>query len=260
MKVSRKLSISFPNKWIYFFQTIIFIIIFIFSNTSASADDLPLIVLDPGHGGTDVGATGYYQSTEKKLTLTLANRITLQLKDRYDVLLTRKTDDYVPLIERTAIANHAQAIAFISLHVGASFRLYPQGIRTYYWQSGQGENFFQNTLKNDHDKTFVNQPLIWDHLQRYHLNSSKLLAKCVHTSILSQIDIYDRNIGRAPLFVLTGADMPAILIEVAYISRPKSENNLLRIPYLDKIARGIALGIDQFLKKNAFDLKTNLHF
>jgi N-acetylmuramoyl-L-alanine amidase len=226
----------------------------------ASADDLPLIVLDPGHGGTDSGAKGYYQSTEKKITLTLAKRIALQMKDHYDVLLTRETDEYVPLIERTAIANHAQAIAFISLHVGASFRLNPQGIRTYYWQSGQGEIYYNDIQNDDSHSSFENQPLLWDHLQRYHLVSSKLLAKCVHNSILSQISLYDRRIGGCPLFVLTGADMPAILIEIAYISRPKSENNLLRIPYLDKIAYGIFLGMEQFLRKNEFDSKTNLHF
>jgi len=239
---------------------IIFIIFIIINVSRVCADDLPLIVLDPGHGGTDTGAKGYYQSTEKKITLTLARRIALHMKNHYDVLLTRETDDYVPLIERTAIANHAQAIAFISLHVGASFRLNPQGIRTYYWQSGQGENYYSDIPNNDTDPNKGTQPLLWDHLQRYHVVSSKMLAKCVHNSILSQISIYDRKIGGCPLFVLTGADMPAILIEIAYISRPKSENNLLRIPYLDKIARGISLGVEQFLRKNTFDSKTPLHF
>jgi N-acetylmuramoyl-L-alanine amidase len=224
----------------------------------AGAEDIPTIVLDPGHGGTDVGAKGYYQSAEKKLTLTLANRIALQLENRYDVILTRKTDVHVPLTERTAMANHAQAIAFISLHVGASFRLYPQGVRTYFWQSGQGDNYFNDHPKND--KNLEIQTLLWDHLQRYHLNSSKLLAKCVHNSILSQVNLIDRGFGGCPLFVLTGADMAAIMIEIAYISRPTSENNLLRLPYLDKISRGIARGIDQFIKKNAYDIKTDLHF
>jgi len=252
MKVSSKLSISFLSNRIFFFQTIIFIILIMINISGAIAEDLPLIVIDPGHGGTDTGATGYYQSSEKNITLTLAKRIALQLKNRYDVILTRETDIHVPLIERAAIANHAQALAFISLHVGASYRLYTQGIRTYYWQSSQGENYFKEHLKNNNMMNIVNQPLFWDHIQRYHLNSSKLLAKYVHQSILSQVDLYDRNIGGAPLFVLTGADMPAILIEIAYISRPKSEKKLLRIPYLDKIARGIALGIDQLNKKNSF--------
>jgi N-acetylmuramoyl-L-alanine amidase len=219
-----------------------------------------MIVIDPGHGGTDTGAKGYYQSTEKQITLTLAKRIVLQMRDRYDVILTRETDDYIPLIERTAIANHSQAIAFISLHVGASYRLHPQGIRTYFWQSGQGENFYKELYINDIHSDIGNQLLLWDHIQHYHLNSSKILANCVHNSILSQVNLNNRMIGGAPLFVLTGANMPAILIEVAYISRPKSENNLSRIPFLDKIARGIVLGVDLFLQKNAYDIKTNLHF
>jgi N-acetylmuramoyl-L-alanine amidase len=164
------------------------------------------------------------------------------------------------LIERTAIANHSQAIAFISLHVGASYRLHPQGIRTYFWQSGQGENFYKELYINDIHSDIGNQLLLWDHIQHYHLNSSKILANCVHNSILSQVNLNNRMIGGAPLFVLTGANMPAILIEVAYISRPKSENNLSRIPFLDKIARGIVLGVDLFLQKNAYDIKTNLHF
>jgi N-acetylmuramoyl-L-alanine amidase len=260
MKVSRKLRISFSNNWVFFYQIFILILLISVPLEIANAEDLPVIVLDPGHGGTDVGAKGYYHSTEKKITLTLANRIALQLRKRYDVVLTRKTDVYVPLAERTAIANHAQAIAFISLHVGASFRLYPQGIRTYYWHSGQGENYLQDNPHNNKDRNIEMQPLLWDHIQRYHLNSSKQLAQYVHNSILSQVNMNDRKIGGCPLFVLTGADMPAIMIEIAYISRPKSENNLLRIPYLDKISRGVALGIDQFINKNAYDLKTDLHF
>jgi len=259
MKVSRKLRISLSNKWIFFCQTLIFITLIIINISIAHADDRPIIVIDPGHGGTDSGATGYYKSVEKNITLTLAKRIALQMNDHYEIILTRKTDTYVPLIERTAIANNAQAIALISLHVGASFRLYPHGIRTYYWQSEQGENFF-NQMNDENQTHFGNQPLLWDNIQRYHLNSSKLLAKCIHTSILSQINMLDRQIAGAPLFVLTGADMAAILIEIEFISRPKSENNLLRIPYMDKIARGISLGMDQFLKKIEFDSKRSLHF
>jgi len=258
MKVSRKLRISFSNKCNFFFKATIFVSLIFCAG--AVAQDLPTIVIDPGHGGTDKGATGYYQSTEKKITLTLANRIQMQMKAEYNVILTRKTDVHVPLLERTAIANQAQALAFISLHVGASFRLYPQGIRTFYWQSGQGENYFSNALKTGNDIQTEKRPLLWDHLQRYHLSSSKLLAECVHNNILSQINLYDRKIGGAPLLILTGADMPAIVIEFAYISRPKSENNLSRIPYLDRLARGIALGVELFFKKNTFDLKTSLQF
>jgi N-acetylmuramoyl-L-alanine amidase len=258
MKVSRKLRTSFSNKGNFFFESALFIIILCYSG--AFADDLPLIVIDPGHGGKDKGASGYYQSTEKQITLALANRIQKQMNDRYNVVLTREKDEYVPLFERTAIANNAQALAFISLHVGASFRLYPQGLRTFVWQSGQGENYYKNELKAGNEIIPEKRPLLWDHLQRYHLNDSKLLAKCVHNNVLSQINLFDRKIGEAPLLVLAGADMPAIVIEIAYISRPQSENNLSRIPYLDKIARGISLGIDLFFKKNSFDLKKSLQF
>jgi len=251
------LRISITNNWIYFFQACLQQLIILVLTSITWAGDLPLIVIDPGHGGKNTGATGYHQSSEKKITLTLASRIAKQLKGQCEVLLTRKTDSHIPLLERTSMANNAQPMAFISLHVGASFRLYPKGVRTYYWQSGQGESFYEHSITETESD---NHPLLWDHLQRYHLNSSKSLAQCVHNSILSHVNLYNRKIVGAPLFVLAGADMPAILIEIANITRPKSEKRLLHTPFLDKIARGITHGIDQFIKKNAYNLKTDLHY
>jgi len=223
-----------------------------------STEDLPLVVIDPGHGGKNTGATGYYQSTEKEITLMLAHRIAFRLKDRWDVLLTRMNDNHVPLEERTSIANHAKPQAFISIHLGASYRLFPEGVRTYFWQPSRGETFFSEMFNQENITD--NRPPLWDHLQYYHLNSSKLLAQCIHNSILSQVHLHDRKIDGTPIFVLAGADMPAILIEIGYITRPKEEKKLIHPPFLDKIAHGIALGLDQFVEKISFSIKTDLHF
>ncbi|MBF0450671.1 MAG: N-acetylmuramoyl-L-alanine amidase [Candidatus Magnetomorum sp.] len=242
------------QKIIFFF----FLGLFSASLTFGS-DDLPVIVIDPGHGGTDQGATGYYKSTEKQITLTLAHCVIKHLTNKCHVILTREQDTFITLLARTEKANYVQPMAFISFHVGASFRLQPEGIGTYYWQPSQGESFFDDMLKKNDDKD-VQYPPLWDHLQRYHLNSSKLLAGIIHHSILSEVDVYDRKVNGAPLFLLAGADMPAILIEIGYITRPKEEKNLLRLPFLDKIAQGIARGLEQFIEKNAYGMQTDLQY
>lgn len=259
--MSSKLKISITNIKIY--QQIIpffFIGIFLFFVSLAfGSDDLPLIVVDPGHGGTDCGATGYYKTTEKEISLSLSLCLKKKLAHKYHVILTRESDTYKSLLDRTATANYHQPIAFISLHVGASFRLEPEGIATYYWQPCNSIFFFDEDelaeKKYDND---INHPPLWDHLQRNHLYSSKFLAEIIHQNILSEVEIYDRKVRGAPIFVLTGADVPAILIETGYITQPQEENKLLRNVFLDKIAQGISGGLEEYLKKIAYDNKKSL--
>jgi len=261
--VSRKLRILIKKKFAYLFKLlVIFIWLFFLATISIGSEDLPIIVIDPGHGGSEEGATGYYQSREKQINLTLAYRIVHYLSNKCHVILTREKDTFTSLLDRTAKANHYQAIAFISLHVGASYRLVPEGISTYYWQPSQGEFFFEDiSNKNYHQNGHsIPEPPLWDHLQRYHLNTSKLLAQTIHKSILSEVDINDRKIRGAPIFVLAGADMPAILIEFGYISHPKEEKNLLRLNYINKIAQGIAIGIEKFIEKNSFGIEKDLQY
>ncbi|KPA15125.1 N-acetylmuramoyl-L-alanine amidase [Candidatus Magnetomorum sp. HK-1] len=254
---------SFTHICRFHLKSLVFFVCLFFSATvSIGSDDLPTIIIDPGHGGTDSGAIGYYQSTEKQITLTLASRIVLYLANKCHVILTREKDTYISLLDRTAKANYTQPMAFISLHLGASYRFEPEGIGTYYWQPSQGVNFFDDILKKQNDQNGHDNsgPLLWDHMQRYHLNSSKFLAQTVHSCILSEVEIYDRKVRGAPLFVLAGADMPAILIEIGYISRPKEEKKLLRQAYLNKIAQGFAHGIDQFIEKISYGIETSLQY
>jgi len=248
---------------IYQLKTLFFFIgsLFFFYSVLFASEDLPIIVVDPGHGMNDSGATGYFKTTEKEITLALANRFIQIASHKYHIILTHEKDTFKSLLDRTATANHHQALAFISLHVGASFRLESKGLATYYWQPSVGELFFESLSKNNnYTDRFSQQPPLWDYLQQYHLKSSKILAKTIHNSILSEIELNDRKITGAPIFILNGADMPAILIEIANIKRPKDENNLMRDAFLDKIVRGISRGLDQFIKKNDYGSQKYLQY
>ena len=208
----------------------------------------PIIVLDPGHGGVEIGARGADGTEEKTVALALAKLIATEFQQNYRVKLTR-TDDYqVDLANRTALANHLKAAVFISLHTGGSLVYSSAGPKIYYHEIIPEPVFnWSQNLGLQGGKNRDATP--WDSVQNNYLMSSRVLAQMVGAS-MSNLS-YFKNIALqgAPLVVLQGAQMPAILIEIGYLTNPTEESNLGKERYLKDIAAKISLGIKNFLTR-----------
>jgi N-acetylmuramoyl-L-alanine amidase len=206
-----------------------------------------IIVLDPGHGGHDNGAKGPEGTFEKNVTLTLARGIMIELGNRYKVSLTRTDDYWLDIPSRTATANHLEADLFISIHSGGSFLHQASGISLYYFKDISVPAL---TFESDISKPMksINNQIPWDNIQIRHKTTSKALAKMIQNQINTQTIFIKSEVEGAPLMVLKGADMPAILLEAGYITNPAQEKALLDSSVLSNIAQAVAMGIDDFFK------------
>lgn len=211
-----------------------------------------IIVLDPGHGGYDKGARGAARGVdgafEKTITLSLARMIATELGSKYRASITR-TDDYLLGIpDRTAVANHMEADLFISIHVGGSFLHKATGITVYYFKEMLGHDIIFNGARSKIYNS-GNDQTTWDDIQKRHITRSRALAKSVQTQINDRIKHMETRIEGAPLVVLSGADMPAILVEIGYISNPGEEKKLCDTRILSEFAKAISKAIDNFLSE-----------
>jgi N-acetylmuramoyl-L-alanine amidase len=206
------------------------------------------IVLDPGHGGNDTGTQSSDDIQEKAVTLNMAQMIAGKLGNVYKVVLTR-TDDYLLDIPgRTAVANHQQADLFISLHAGGSFQRSVGGTSVYYYEMASDSSPADGSSGLD-SLNGTDSPILWDHIQEKYLTSSKKLAKIVQAQIFKITRDPDSKIKGAPLVVLKGADMPAILIELGYLTNPSDSKALIDPDYLALLAEAISKGIRQYLSE-----------
>jgi N-acetylmuramoyl-L-alanine amidase len=205
-------------------------------------DDADAIVtLDPGHGGHDRGARGPTGLLEKVVTLELAHKLALRLESRYLVRLTRSDDYTVELHQRTATANQAKADLFISLHTGAGFAHATQGLAVYYYQTGKPGT--ESMVKG----AAVAEPRQWKDLQQRYAAASKALAAHMQRALEAMPQKPSCQVLGAPLAVLQGADMPAILIEVGHLTHPTTEKLLSQSHGLDALVNAIDQGIERFL-------------
>jgi len=207
-----------------------------------------VIVIDPGHGGQDFGAKGPDGALEKTITLELARLIVFELEPEFKVVLTR-TDDYgLDLETRTAMANHLQAQIFMSIHTAGSFVHSTTGTSIYYYQNFSKPDSGKEQPPSPADKK-DNEPILWQNVQSSHLAKSRALAGTIDDRLKSNTAVQNRIEG-APLAVLQGAAMPAILIEVGYLTNPSEEKNLRDQNYLMDLAEQIRLGIEDFMGQN----------
>ena len=233
---------------------LLLILAFFLINTTEGATKRPfkwrtkkVVVIDPGHGGRDVGAQGTGGSLEKDVVLTLAQRIESELKSKYKVTLTRSGDYHLDIPRRTDVANHLNADVFISIHTGGSFQHNAAGILIYYFLGSStaaattGSSFGKPPADDDNQAD-------WDRLQLKHVESSRLLARSLKEQIDSRLNFSSSKILTAPVLVLRGADMPAILIEIGYLSNPEEEKKLQDDRILNNIARAISNGIGDFFR------------
>ncbi len=205
----------------------------------------PLVVIDPGHGGYDTGSRGAAGTLEKDVSLSLARLLAVELGSQYQVILTRSDDYWLDINNRAAEANHQRADLFVSLHTSASFRFQVSGMTVSYYQDGSGDN--TNPSESVGISVGTEDPPHWEQLQVSHHLASKSLAVTLQ-GVLGQTMGEVRVLG-LPLAMLSGADMPAVILEIGYLTNPAEEIKLRDTNYLTTIARAISHGIDQYFSK-----------
>ncbi len=214
------------------------------------------IVIDPGHGGKDPGAMAF-SLKEKDITLAVAQKTAALLRDQYglEVLLTRNTDRYLSLEERTAIANTKNADLFVSIHVNANRKKSAKGVETFFLNlSTNNEAMLVAARENATSTHNISelQDILADLMQNEKISESSHLAKFVQTSLFSGLtkkNYRTRNLGvkQAPFYVLIGAEMPAVLAEISFITNPEEARLLKQRKYLHCIAQQIAAGVASYV-------------
>lgn len=219
-----------------------------------SARARPLrIVIDPGHGGKDPGAVGYKRLKEKDVTLGISLALARKLKKALncEVKLTRDRDVWLSLSRRTAIANRFGADLFISVHANASRSKRARGIETYYLdrssdRSARRVAAVENKITLDGVRE--TEQILADVLLNMKLPESKRLASNIQRSMLSSVSkkygrVRDLGIKRAPFYVLTGAAMPAVLLETGFVSNKEDARRLKSREYQGLLADAVVSGI-----------------
>jgi len=213
------------------------------------------IVIDPGHGGKDPGAMAFGLK-EKDIVLTISKKVAKVLNETYgyEVVLTRTKDVFVPLEERTAIANTQKSDLFISIHTNAHSDQSKGGAETYFLNLATDANAMRvAALENATSTHSISemQDILSTMMQNSKLDESTRLARFVQSNLVSGFGrgYKLRNLGvkQAPFYVLIGAEMPAILTEISFITNPGEAKLLQNEQYLDKIAANIAAGIAAYV-------------
>ena len=212
-------------------------------------NEIKTVVLDPGHGGHDNGVLGPAGTLEKNVALGLAQLIAGRLKKNYKVILTRSGDYWIDIPGRTAMANHLKADLFISIHTGGSFLHQAKGITIFYFKEQSG-HAFETGADSSKPEDAGNPQALWDNIQAGHIASSKALAQIMQNNINNQLKFPKSKIQNADLMVLKGADMPAILIEVGYLTNPGDEKKLQSPEVLSDFATAICNGIDDYFQNS----------
>lgn len=219
------------------------------------------VVIDPGHGGDKDGAVGPDGQKEKALALSIAARLEEELVARgYRVRLTRRSDVGMGLAPRIELANEEGADLFVSVHANsvAEKRERVQGVETYFLSARASDAQAQAVASKENaddpeapaDKASSALDFILQDLARTeaHAGSSRLAVE-IHRHLVAGTGARDRGVRQAPFFVLSGARMPAVLVEVGYISHPEEARRLADEDERRRIARSIADGIDAFGKR-----------
>lgn len=217
---------------------------------------MQLIVVDAGHGGAEMGAKGPSGLLEKDVTLDVAKRLQVGLARRLGVrvILTRETDKQVSLDDRTALANHERADLFLSIHVNASPATKASGAETYFlsYQATDDEARAAAALENNTigvDTPPGSQALsmvLWDLAQSKYLAESSKLAEAIQDNLNELLRIESRGVKQAPFKVLMGATMPAVLVEIGFITNSDEEARLKDASYREKIAQAIIDSVAAF--------------
>ena len=233
-------------------------------DSTPAAGPLRTIVLDAGHGGHDPGATGPGGLTEKDLVLDVTRRVARLIEARLDikVRLSRDGDHFVALKDRTSFANRERADLFVSIHANAHASANQEGVETYFLSSEATDIAARRTAALENSVVQLEKPangrpsgggrddvlkaILWDLAQSEFLVESSRLAEVVQDSMTRSLRIPNRGVKQAGFYVLGGAAMPAILIEIGFVTNPKEERRLRESRYRDEIAHAIFSGIAEY--------------
>ena len=218
------------------------------------------IVIDPGHGGHDPGAIGPSGLREKDVVLRIAKRLRERLIQEgksfgiENVYLTRSSDRFIPLEERTAIARKRKADIFISIHCNGARTKKAHGIETYILGFTDDQTSLQLAARENATTTKGLHEL-GNTLKQYILSAKKeesqQVAGYVQKSIVQNISVKykhvnNKGVKKAPFVVLIGADVPSLLVEASFITNPREEKRLKTQAYIERIVNGIILGIKKY--------------
>jgi N-acetylmuramoyl-L-alanine amidase len=213
------------------------------------------IILDPGHGGKDSGACGKNGLMEKDIVLKIAKQLSRKLKERLgvEVIMTRDRDVFIPLEERTAIANSKEGDLFISIHVNAAPTKRARGIETYILDQARSKNAMALAARENSTTTSKMsdlQSILLDLIQNSKKSESIKLAEYVQDNMVAGLrpkyKIKNLGVKTAPFIVLVGAQMPAILTEIAFISNPTEARWLRSNDYLERVSDQLVVGISHY--------------
>jgi N-acetylmuramoyl-L-alanine amidase len=231
----------------------------------ATTTPLRTMVLDAGHGGHDSGATGPTGLMEKELVLDVTKRVAKLVADQLGikVLLSRDGDHFVTLRDRTSFANKQRADVFVSIHANAHREVASEGVETYFLSSEATDNGARQVAALENSVVQLEKSaargrgadvvktILWDLAQSEFQEESSRLAEIVQDSMTQSLRIPSRGVKQAGFYVLGGAAMPAVLIEIGFVTNPKEERKLRESRYRDDIARAIAAGLRDY--KRAWD-------
>ncbi|MFA7091682.1 MAG: N-acetylmuramoyl-L-alanine amidase [Arcobacteraceae bacterium] len=223
------------------------------------------IVIDPGHGGKDSGAVGVNNKYEKSIVFDVSKYLHDILKSRgYEVYLTRNSDTFVELKNRTKLSNDKNADIFVSIHtnaIGKEKAQKAEGIETFFLSPARSERAKRvAALENEADMDSMNnnsQMTFLTVLNQSKITASNKLAIDIQQNLLygarkSYSDVVDGGVREGPFWVLVGAQMPSVLVELGYISHKKESTRLYTKKYQKQLALGLADGIDAYFSKNEY--------
>ncbi|SDK55242.1 N-acetylmuramoyl-L-alanine amidase [Maridesulfovibrio ferrireducens] len=234
------------------------------ANSKAMAGDLleqlgltfKTIMIDPGHGGKDPGASAN-RIKEKNINLRFSKILAAKLKKAgFNVLYTRTTDVFIPLEERTAMANIKKADMFISIHCNAHRNSAINGLETYTLNLARNRNAVRVAARENSisaKRISDLQVILTDLMLNSKMKESKDLAKNIHTKSLANIrrrwSVKDQGVREAPFYVLMGAKMPSVLVELGYLTNKTEASRLKSDRYLAYVADGIVKGVLEYKKQ-----------
>lgn len=213
------------------------------------------IVIDPGHGGKDVGAVGPGGVLEKDITLALAHKLagSLAAKTGARIVLTRDDDSVVSLDQRTALANQYKADLFLSMHLNAAVVEKAKGSETYFLSVEASDELAKKAAETENaSATAIADPssdlklILWDLAQQAYLDESSRFAQAIQEEMNAASGVANRGVKQAPFKVLVGATMPAALVEVGFISNPAEETKLQTEQFQDLMVEALTRAVQRY--------------
>jgi N-acetylmuramoyl-L-alanine amidase len=230
---------------------------------------LRLIVLDAGHGGHDTGAVGPTGIQEKDVVLDVTRRVARKIEAGLGVkvVLSRDSDTFVPLRDRTNFANKQRADLFVSIHANAHPQSVSRGVETYFLSSEASDSAARQVAAVENGVVQLEGPsarqrgdalksILWDLAQSEFQEESSFMAETVLDSMSRSLNLVNRGVKQAGFYVLGGAAMPAILIEIGFVTNRQEERKLATPEHREAIARAIYTGVAEYKRRYDQRLRT----